>query len=143
MDGKIQIPELRSNLYAYFHSRDILHPAYLLSTMTKIFLTGATGYIGGDALYQLHQRYPDFEYALLIRSEDKATKVRTVYPNARIVIGGNDDSEVLEREAAWADIVVRMSTACPSLSSHGIISDGANLHQIPPTRQTMPVPRLL
>lgn len=73
----------------------------------KIFLTGATGYIGGDALYQIHQRYPDFEYAILIRSEDKAKKVRLAYPKARVVIGGNDDSELLEREAAWADIVIR------------------------------------
>ncbi|GKT87504.1 nucleoside-diphosphate-sugar epimerase [Colletotrichum tofieldiae] len=31
----------------------------------KIFLTGATGYIGGDALHQLYKRHPDFEYALL------------------------------------------------------------------------------
>ena len=73
----------------------------------KVFLTGATGYIGGDALYQIHQRYPDFEYALLIRSEDKAKKVRSEYSKARIVIGGNDDIELLEREAAWADIVIR------------------------------------
>lgn len=73
----------------------------------KVFLTGATGYIGGDALYQLYQRYPDFEYALLIRSEDKANKVRSAYPKARIVIGGNENVELLEREAAWADIVIR------------------------------------
>ena len=73
----------------------------------KIFLTGATGYIGGDVLYQLHQRYPDFEYTLLIRSEDKAKQVLSAYPNARVVIGGNDNSELLEREAARADIVIR------------------------------------
>ena len=73
----------------------------------KIFLTGATGYIGGDVLYQMHRRYPDFEYALLIRSEDKAKQVLSAYPNARVVIGGNDNSELLEREAARADIVIR------------------------------------
>ncbi|KAL2828071.1 hypothetical protein BJY01DRAFT_255505 [Aspergillus pseudoustus] len=74
-----------------------------------IFVTGATGYIGGDALYQVHQRYPDFEYALLIRSQDKANTVLAAYPKARIVIGGNDDddSALLEREAAWADILIR------------------------------------
>ena len=77
----------------------------------KVFLTGATGYIGGDALYQIHQRYPDFEYALLVRSERKAKEVLSAYPKARIVIGGNDDSELLEREAAWADIVIRAYTA--------------------------------
>lgn len=81
----------------------------------KVFLTGATGYIGGDTLYQLNQRYPDFEYALLIRSEDKAKKVLSAYPKARAVIGGNDDSELLEREAAWADIVIR---ACAAYASY-------------------------
>lgn len=73
----------------------------------KVFLTGATGYIGGDALYQIHQKYPDFEYALLVRSEDKAKKILEKYPKARIVIGGLDDSATLEKEAACADIVLR------------------------------------
>lgn len=82
----------------------------------KVFLTGATGYIGGDALYLLHQQHPDFEFALLIRSDDKAKKVLEKYPKARIVIGGLDDSAILEREAAWADIVVREYIApCPAV----------------------------
>lgn len=87
----------------------------------KVFLTGATGYIGGDALYHLHQRYPDLEFALLIRSGEKANKVLSKYPKARAVIGGLDDTETLEREAAWADIVVRRY----SPSSH---SGNANSH---------------
>ncbi|RDW84035.1 NAD(P)-binding protein [Aspergillus mulundensis] len=78
-----------------------------MSTPLKIFLTGATGYIGGDILYQLNEQYPDFTYALLIRSEDKAKTVRSRYPKARIVSGGNDDAAALEREAAWADVVIR------------------------------------
>ncbi|KAE8414670.1 hypothetical protein BDV36DRAFT_298802 [Aspergillus pseudocaelatus] len=36
----------------------------------------------------------------------KAKKVLSSYPKARIVIGGNDDSALLEREAAWADFVI-------------------------------------
>ncbi|KAL4904195.1 hypothetical protein BDW74DRAFT_168608 [Aspergillus multicolor] len=58
----------------------------------KIFLTGATGYIGGDILYQLYQSHPDFEYALLIRTEDKAKTVLSNYPKARIVIGDTANS---------------------------------------------------
>lgn len=85
----------------------------------KVFLTGATGYIGGDALYHLHGKRPDFEFALLIRSEEKAKKVLASYPKARAVIGGLDDSETIEREAAWADIVIRKY---PSLLQNG----GAN-----------------
>ncbi|KAI9147301.1 nucleoside-diphosphate-sugar epimerase [Paramyrothecium foliicola] len=73
----------------------------------KVFLTGATGYIGGDALHVLYEQHPDFEFALLVRSEDKAKKVTDQYPKARIVLGGLDDSETIEREAAWADLVIR------------------------------------
>ena len=115
---------------------------------TKVFLTGATGYIGGDALYQVQQRYPDFEYALLIRSEDKAKKVRSAYPKARIVIGSNDDIELLEREAAWADIVIRMYTVCVVLIfpqfRHTFNGRRANLLlQIRPTHPTTPMRRRL
>lgn len=34
----------------------------------KIFLTGATGYIGGDALYALYKKHSDYEIAVLVRS---------------------------------------------------------------------------
>jgi len=36
--------------------------------------------------------------------------VKKAFPNVRIVLGGNDDSELLKEEAAKADIVLRMST---------------------------------
>ena len=74
----------------------------------KIFLTGVTGYIGGDAFYLLQQNHPDFEFTLLVRSEDKAKNVLAKYPAVRVVIGGLDDSELIEREAAAADIVLGM-----------------------------------
>lgn len=90
----------------------------------KVFLTGATGYIGGDALYHLHQRYPDFEFALLIRSEEKAKKVLAKYPKARAVISGLDDTETLEREAAWADIVVHTADSSDHDGSAKAIAKG-------------------
>lgn len=73
----------------------------------KVFVTGATGYIGGDALFHLSQKHPELELALLVRSEDKAKKVQSKYPNARIVLGSLEDSDIIRREAAWADIVLR------------------------------------
>ncbi|RAH81592.1 NAD(P)-binding protein [Aspergillus japonicus CBS 114.51] len=90
----------------------------------KVFLTGATGYIGGDALYQIHHRYPKFEYALLIRSEDKAKKVQSAYPTARTIIGGNDDLELLEREAAWADIVIHTADSSDHVNAATAIAKG-------------------
>ncbi len=67
-----------------------------------------TGYIAGDALHVLYSEHPDYEYACLVRSKDKAEAVRKAFPNVRIVLGGLDDSETLEEEAAKADIVLRM-----------------------------------
>jgi hypothetical protein len=74
---------------------------------TKVFITGITGYIGGDAFHVLSQEHPDFEYAALIRTQEKADYVKGLYPNLRVVIGSNDDSEIITKESAWADIVLR------------------------------------
>jgi len=70
-----------------------------------------TGYIAGDALYALYQKHPDYEYSALVRTQDKADVVKKAFPNIRIVLGGNDDSELLKEEAAKADVVLRMSTS--------------------------------
>jgi len=90
----------------------------------KIFLTGATGYIGGDALYHLYRKHPEFEYALLVRSEDKAKKVVEKYPTVRIVLGGLDDFETLEREASWADIVIHTADSSDHAGAATAISKG-------------------
>lgn len=66
-----------------------------------------TGYIAGDALYELYQKHPDYEYAALVRTQEKADIVKKAFPNVRIVLGGNDDSDILKEEAAKADIVLR------------------------------------
>jgi N-acetyl-gamma-glutamylphosphate reductase len=55
----------------------------------------------------LYNEHPDYEYACLVRSKDKGEKVKKAYPNVRIVLGGLDDSEILEEEASRADIVLR------------------------------------
>lgn len=69
--------------------------------------TGATGYIGGDALSVLSKAHPEFEFLLLIRTQDKADKVKAQYPKATIVFGDLDDSGLLREQAAKADIVLR------------------------------------
>ena len=68
-----------------------------------------TGYIAGDAIYAIYNEHPDYEYACLVRTKDKAEQVEKAYPNVRTVLGGLDDSDLLEEEAAKADIVLRTS----------------------------------
>ena len=70
--------------------------------------TGVTGYIAGDALFAIYAKHPKFEYTALVRTEQKADIIRKAYPSARIVLGDLDDSELLSKEAAKADIVLRM-----------------------------------
>jgi N-acetyl-gamma-glutamylphosphate reductase len=80
-----------------------------------------TGYIAGDALYALHEKHPDYEYSALVRTQEKADVVKKAFPNIRIVLGGNDDSDLLKEEAAKADVVLRIFT--PSLHKHHATSN--------------------
>lgn len=73
-----------------------------------------TGYIGGDTLYHLHTEHSDrLHCAVLVRTQEKADKVKQAYPNVEIILGSLDDSELLEEQAAKADIVIRTSTLNP------------------------------
>ena len=56
--------------------------------------------------------------------------MQLAYPKARIVIGGNDDLEILEREAAWADIVAPMYAAYSSFVLKVFMADTINYYDI-------------
>ncbi|KAI1459462.1 NAD(P)-binding protein [Annulohypoxylon moriforme] len=90
----------------------------------KIFLTGATGYIGGDALYSLVKAHPDYELTLLVRNEERGKPVAAAYPNARLVYGSLDDVDVIEKEAAAADIVVHTADSADNVPSATAIAKG-------------------
>ncbi|KAI1638157.1 hypothetical protein F4809DRAFT_660246 [Biscogniauxia mediterranea] len=77
----------------------------------KIFLTGATGYIGGEVLYVLTRAHPEYEYAALVRNEERGKPVASQYPNVRLVYGSLEDAQVLEKEAAAADVVLHTANA--------------------------------
>jgi len=77
----------------------------------KIFITGATGYIGGDVLYALEKAHPDYEYTAIVRDSDKGAIVAASYPKTRLVYGTLDDSALLEEESSKADIVIHTADA--------------------------------
>lgn len=66
-----------------------------------------TGYIAGDATHALYNAHPEYEYTALVRTQDKADLVKKAFPKIRTVLGNLDDSDLLEEEAAKADIVLR------------------------------------
>jgi hypothetical protein len=45
--------------------------------------------------------------SLTSKSEEKAKPVKDAFPKIKIALGGLDDSELLEKEAAKADVVIR------------------------------------
>ncbi|KAH7073967.1 hypothetical protein BKA63DRAFT_567132 [Paraphoma chrysanthemicola] len=90
----------------------------------RIFITGATGYIGGDTLFALHSKHPEYEYAALVRTDQKAKPVKEAFPNVRIVLGSLDDFDILEEEAAKADVIIHTADASDNEGAAKAIAKG-------------------
>ncbi|EDK40792.2 hypothetical protein PGUG_04889 [Meyerozyma guilliermondii ATCC 6260] len=74
---------------------------------SKVFITGATGYIGGEALYQLLNCSKNYEITALVRSEEKAEKLKKATGNkVQTVIGQLDDLELIEEQVRASDIII-------------------------------------
>ncbi|KAJ5201137.1 hypothetical protein N7449_005940 [Penicillium cf. viridicatum] len=78
--------------------------------MTHIFLTGATGYIGGEVLHALQHAHPNYEVAALIRDSEKAGKVLAAFPKVRVVLADLDNVEIIEKESRKANIVIHTAS---------------------------------
>lgn len=70
--------------------------------------TGATGYIGGEALYNIASN-ARYRISCLIRDSAKGSIVKDRYPDIRIVQGDLDDAELIAHEAENADVVLSKS----------------------------------
>ncbi|KAF5628955.1 nucleoside diphosphate sugar epimerase [Fusarium sp. NRRL 52700] len=88
--------------------RDSIAPDFfeLPPGFQSVFITGTTGFIGGDAFYALQKAHPDWKYTILVRSEDKGKDVQKQYPDVKLAIGSLDDSKVIEKASSEADIVI-------------------------------------
>ncbi|MCJ1244710.1 hypothetical protein MMC30_001909 [Trapelia coarctata] len=78
---------------------------------TKLFITGATGYIGGDAIYEIIHAHLEYDVTCLVRNSDKGAKVASQYAKVKLAYGTLEDVELLEKEAAAADIVLHCAHA--------------------------------
>ncbi|KAF5699489.1 nucleoside diphosphate sugar epimerase [Fusarium globosum] len=74
--------------------------------MTSIFLTGASGYVGGQLLHELAQAHPEYTIATLVRDANAAETIAKAYPRVRTVVGDLDDSALVEQEASQALVVL-------------------------------------
>ncbi|KAK2783720.1 hypothetical protein FQN53_008986 [Emmonsiellopsis sp. PD_33] len=70
----------------------------------KLFITGATGYIGGSVLEAIVHKYPSLQISALLRSVSPEFKER--YPTVQVVNGTFDNGDVIAQAAENADIVI-------------------------------------
>ncbi|KAL7939545.1 hypothetical protein V8C35DRAFT_286962 [Trichoderma chlorosporum] len=90
----------------------------------KVFVTGATGYVGGTAFDYIYNAHKDNEYTLLVRSEARAQAVKAKYPNVKFVYGALDDVDVIEQAASEADVVVHTADSSDHVPSALAIAKG-------------------
>ncbi|GME38239.1 NAD-dependent epimerase/dehydratase [Neofusicoccum parvum] len=90
----------------------------------RVFITGATGYIGGDALYALHKKHPDWSYTALVRTKEKGAQVTQAYPDVTLVYGDLDSYDLIKEQAAKADIVVHTADASDHKGAAKAIAEG-------------------
>jgi uncharacterized protein YbjT (DUF2867 family) len=84
------------------HFSSYIKPS-LLIMVQSVFITGATGYIGGSLLHELVQNYKnDYEVTALVRSQASALKVQTA--GASAILGSYDQPEVLVEAAKKFDV---------------------------------------
>lgn len=74
----------------------------------KVFVTGVTGYVGGTVFDYVYNAHKDYEYTVLVRDEARAQLVTAKYPTVKVAHGALEDTDVIEKAAAEADIVIRM-----------------------------------
>ncbi|KAK0385493.1 hypothetical protein NLU13_6673 [Sarocladium strictum] len=77
--------------------------------MSRVFLTGASGYIGGQVLHALVNAHPELTIRALVRDLTKGEAITTAYPNVQIVEGSLDDESVLSKEASDASVVLHLA----------------------------------
>ena len=73
---------------------------------SRIFLTGATGFVGGSILSSIYEAHPNVDVKVLIRKEADAKELQSVYPQMIPIIGDLAALPLLESVAADVDFVI-------------------------------------
>ncbi|KAJ4317295.1 hypothetical protein N0V84_007431 [Fusarium piperis] len=78
--------------------------------MSSIFLTGASGYVGGQVLRELVRGHPEYAITALVRDTKSAESISQAYPKIRTVIGDLNDGDLVEQEASQASVVLHVAS---------------------------------
>ncbi|TFK49690.1 NAD(P)-binding protein [Heliocybe sulcata] len=94
-----------------------------MTAKTSIFLTGATGYLGGSVLQRLlsHPEASSFEITALVRSAEKANLLETF--GVKVLLGSHSELDKLEAAAASSDVVFAIAD-CDDLPAAKAILKG-------------------
>ena len=76
----------------------------------KIISHPFAGYVGGTVFSRFidHPERASFSYTALVRSPEKAEKLKDLGYNVDVVLGSTSDTDLLTKLAADADIVIDM-----------------------------------
>ncbi|CAF3953243.1 unnamed protein product [Rotaria sp. Silwood1] len=93
----------------------------------NIFLTGATGYIGGSIFTALlqHPNASNFNITALIRGSDERIK-KLASLNVTPLVGSIDSFEIIEKVASESDVVIHNAESAWHLPSAQAIVSGLN-----------------
>ncbi|KAF8158469.1 hypothetical protein B0H34DRAFT_846653 [Crassisporium funariophilum] len=102
-----------------------------MAATLNIFITGATGYIGGSVLARLlkHPDIKSFQITALVRSSEKAEKLKTL--GVETVLGSYTDEDLsfLTEAASKADVVFAMANADLLAPAKAILSGLKKKHE--------------
>ncbi|KAK0123993.1 hypothetical protein ONS95_008982 [Cadophora gregata] len=93
--------------------------------MPTIFLTGATGYIGGHALQLIAKQHPEWEIITLVRNKAQEELLRKHFHCVRTVVGSLEDLDLVGNCAAEADVVLQLASSSHPTSSTRMINSMA------------------
>ncbi|EGN98782.1 hypothetical protein SERLA73DRAFT_181420 [Serpula lacrymans var. lacrymans S7.3] len=93
-----------------------------MSATTNVFITGATGYIGGAVLELLleHPTSSSSQFTALVRSPEKAQKLEAIGVHA--VVGSNSDLDKLEQLASESDVIFACADADDEPATKAILA---------------------
>ncbi|KAF9240417.1 hypothetical protein BU15DRAFT_45759 [Melanogaster broomeanus] len=100
-----------------------------MARKSQVFITGATGYIGGAILLRLleHPTFPTSEITALVRKADKVPEFESI--GVKTLLGSYSDLELLENQAAQSDVVFACADADNVQACEAILKGLKKRHQ--------------
>jgi nucleoside-diphosphate-sugar epimerase len=95
----------------------------------RVFITGVSGYIGGQLLANISFKHPNYEIVGLVRDIEQGERIKAKYPLLQTVYGDLDSSDLLAFEAGRADVVFQTANSDHNLSVVSILRGLSQRHR--------------